>query len=108
MSYFFFCNDTATTETTTYYHTLSLHRSLPIFPPTLSKFYGQIDDTSQAFRDGLAEACHPKSLDRRAGERRLGTPLFVEMPDRTLEEYNSDRLLALQLDRKSTRMNSSH
>src|SRR3546814_7782457 len=31
--YFFFFNDTATTEIYTYLHTLSLHDALPIYPP---------------------------------------------------------------------------
>src|SRR3546814_13839384 len=30
--YSFFCNDTAPTEIYTYYHTLSLHDALPIWP----------------------------------------------------------------------------
>src|SRR2546427_11509749 len=69
--FFFFFNDTATTEI----YTLSLHDALPIF------------------------AEHPRrggrALEPRAGEARR-----LDVPD--------DRVALQLLDRKSTRLNSSH
>src|SRR2546430_16934967 len=75
-SYFFFFNDTATTEI----YTLSLHDALPIYVVELDSV--------------------------RAGQiaRRLWSQLQQIHPDR----YPREIPVALHLDRKSTRLNSSH
>src|SRR3712207_8977485 len=80
MSYFFFFNDTATTEI----YTLSLHDALPISRPVLREV-GPIEGTA----------------GRRGWHRSRGTMT------RGRGEENGRGLLHTQ-DRKSTRLNSSH
>src|SRR3712207_6890683 len=78
-SFFFFFNDTATTEI----YTLSLHDALPI-----------------SLRGDLRLMRTPQSIFVRG---RLETSVAVE-GNRCLEEFETP----LDVDRKSTRLNSSH
>src|SRR2546422_8062132 len=80
LSTFFFFNDTATTEI----YTLSLHDALPIYGP----FVGL------RFRRGPG----PVDLGKRESVRR----------DRSVPESEAPRVHGFQIDRKSTRLNSSH
>src|SRR5258708_31690294 len=78
-SIFFFFNDTATTEI----YTLSLHDALPIFP-------------ASGEPKKLVHAIEPHNLDHVPGAKTI---------------YSQRETLALRinrLDRKSTRLNSSH
>src|SRR5256885_7117593 len=81
---FFFFNDTATTEI----YTLSLHDALPISQKPRLQLRRHVADLVEKERAafGLLEA--PAPLLLRAGERTA--------------------LMAEELDRKSTRLNSSH
>src|SRR3712207_8145684 len=84
LTYFFFFNDTATTEI----YTLSLHDALPIWPRELARVDRRVG--GQAARELLL------------GQRRL--------PGAHLREQLGD-LVGLDradVDRKSTRLNSSH
>src|SRR2546427_4860995 len=77
MSFFFFFNDTATTEI----YTLSLHDALPI-----------------------SEAGSP-----RHGRFAVGAACHLPRQQRTLSRYQGTRARwSASLDRKSTRLNSSH
>src|SRR3712207_8514469 len=78
-STFFFLNDTATTEI----YTLSLHDALPIFLPGSRR--EPADEPDRALRHELDDLLR-SLLDRPLATRRLGVPV----------------------DRKSTRLNSSH
>src|SRR3712207_7052927 len=82
--YFFFFNDTATTEI----YTLSLHDALPILA-------GPVEHV------GEAEPVH--RVDDGAGPRDRGGLVPLELAD----EVPAQREVG-QLDRKSTRLNSSH
>src|SRR3712207_7131897 len=84
---FFFFNDTATTEI----YTLSLHDALPIWPSSSS---------SASASSRTARPNRPPSrrhIDGRSGSR---VPRFQLRP--------GDRRRHHRLDRKSTRLNSSH
>src|SRR3712207_8905220 len=78
MLFFFFFNDTATTEI----YTLSLHDALPIFTSTRPRRSGGSDSTSAAWRD--RSLCSFTSKTKSGG------------------------VISAQRDRKSTRLNSSH
>src|SRR3712207_7415503 len=78
---FFFFNDTATTEI----YTLSLHDALPIFAIVRSA-----DEAAAVYAGRLEKLC---------GE--LG------VPSRSAE-LSGDTAAAVDVDRKSTRLNSSH
>src|SRR2546428_7918745 len=80
LSFFFFFNDTATTEI----YTLSLHDALPIFRDADGKDAGMIVNWH----------CHPETLE---SKNTLLSADFVGYTVKTLQE-----------DRKSTRLNSSH
>src|SRR2546422_8188773 len=82
MLFFFFFNDTATTEI----YTLSLHDALPI-----------------CHRPGAVTAIEP-GLAYLTARERIGVAV-VELPDALPVETP---LLNLKIDRKSTRLNSSH
>src|SRR2546422_6404142 len=85
ISFFFFFNDTATTEI----YTLSLHDALPIFQASLldgRKLVSALEDVELVFH----EAAIPS------------VPRSVEKPKHTKP---ASMLLS---DRKSTRLNSSH
>src|SRR3546814_17894967 len=91
----FFCNGTATTESETYGHTLSLHDALPI---------------SVAFEIGPADArsgnddCFALTRRRHSGRRCvLGETRRSEKRGGNREAAGAD-----PADRKSTRLNSSH
>src|SRR5688572_31829019 len=73
-SFFFFFNDTATTEI----YTLSLHDALPIFHAALG--------------NGFQEVIYQRALE-------------IEMQEAKL---HFARELSMPIDRKSTRLNSSH
>src|SRR2546430_5689576 len=81
MLFFFFFNDTATTEI----YTLSLHDALPI--------YGARDGPPPDRRPGWQPGA-PAATRREAGRTRSS------------QQHQSDPMS--QLDRKSTRLNSSH
>src|SRR3546814_16463939 len=94
MSVFFF-NDTATTDIYTYLHTLSLHDALPIY-------IRRADDT-----EFERNARFLRVTDRR-GRSRIGHRDHQVGIDRIFaREFGADRL-AYRIDRKSTRLNSSH
>src|SRR2546430_7552521 len=80
MFYFFFFNDTATTEI----YTLSLHDALPISCQTLAI--------------AAADSTLPKSMDDKTANT-----VSVDMPQIAISTGSAD-----SLDRKSTRLNSSH
>src|SRR3712207_7154762 len=80
LSFFFFFNDTATTEI----YTLSLHDALPIFMEAIVLH----QDVNKA-------EARERAIDMLA---RVGMP----RPRQTVDAYPH------QLDRKSTRLNSSH
>src|SRR3546814_17031498 len=82
---FVFCNDTASTEIYTYLHTLSLHDALP--------FFGDDHGGGQLAIDGNRDGA--RAL-RALGIDALGQSAAV------------DPVLADEIDRKSTRLNSSH
>src|SRR3712207_7602178 len=94
LSFFFFFNDTATTEI----YTLSLHDALPIFMEAivLHKEVNKVEARERAI-DMLA---------------RVGMP----RPRQTVDAYphqisggqRQRAMIAMALDRKSTRLNSSH
>src|SRR3712207_8412849 len=82
MFYFFF-NDTATTEI----YTLSLHDALPIY-----RRIGDAADIARAGRSGgLGAVDGPQRIPRREGGAHVDA-----------------RHVEVELDRKSTRLNSSH
>src|SRR3712207_9298511 len=83
MLFFFFFNDTATTEI----YTLSLHDALPIWPRAARR------------RPGPRAGAHPPRRRRAAGG--LGHR-DQDRPARRRGDRDPDR------DRKSTRLNSSH
>src|SRR5258708_14464724 len=85
LSIFFFFNDTATTEI----YTLSLHDALPIF---------------------LLGASVARMLDPLATPPIFGEPDsdFLSHVAISREHYTSRRNVAVEVDRKSTRLNSSH
>src|SRR5256885_16770108 len=87
LSFFFFFNDTATTEI----YTLSLHDALPI-----SRFGRGHDETALPQADGGQEVQH-------AGGQALRLGLELE----ALVRVDGDQL-GERADRKSTRLNSSH
>src|SRR3546814_14700165 len=96
-----FFKDTATTETYTYVHTLSLHDALPICN-------AEADQLPSEDRDGENEPLliiqQAIALRRRGRETRLvieGQKPQAIAPDPAL-------IKALAQDRKSTRLNSSH
>src|SRR5256885_9440927 len=76
--FFFFFNDTATTEI----YTLSLHDALPIYPPQLAR--GRAD---------------------RAQQREFALALLGRQRERARDDEHHDHR---RQDRKSTRLNSSH
>src|SRR3712207_8389264 len=85
MIYFFFFNDTATTEI----YTLSLHDALPIF--------GRV----------LRDEAHLKSpRDEHEAAARQRLPVVLALEDVALRDRQ--RLTLEERDRKSTRLNSSH
>src|SRR3546814_18758774 len=106
MFFCFFFTDTATTETYTYCHPLSLHAALPI---SLGDLLDPCDEIRGAVVDQVVVAILPGQLrlvgaahraDHRGAER-LG-PLAEDQADATgggMEQHG---------DRKSTRLNSSH
>src|SRR3546814_18414879 len=88
---FYFFNDTATTEIYTYCHTLSLHDALPIF-------------NDQFIDPGF----RPVRLGFRTGAHDLGESLVGgDMEAVRLQRFRQ-RMGEVELDRKSTRLNSSH
>src|SRR3712207_7017412 len=89
MHFFFFFNDTATTEI----YTLSLHDALPIW-------------TVRRGPTGVEEVDHPAGPVQ--GVLRLQEPrgLLGVGPVRSVDGHH--HAAALPLDRKSTRLNSSH
>src|SRR3546814_17236703 len=96
--FFFFFNDTATTETYTYGHTRSLHDALPISATPAIARAQRVSDDSRAVGHGLT-ALHSGGPGgrtvrrRRHGRRAAG--------NRAASGRHSG-------DRKSTRLNSSH
>src|SRR5256885_8050132 len=84
LSFFFFFNDTATTEI----YTLSLHDALPIFTQRIA--------LGAAQRVGLVE--HDEALARREVQRR----------ERFADDDHPLVQIRMTEDRKSTRLNSSH
>src|SRR3712207_6937323 len=85
--YFFFFNDTATTEI----YTLSLHDALPIWKTGASSSVGRITAHAAAFQRRSATTAMPASI--------RAMPGMVK---------NHDRRRMFCSDRKSTRLNSSH
>src|SRR3546814_17931104 len=90
-SCFFYLKDTATTEIYTYGHTLSLHDALPICSWNQQSAYGE----------------------RKTARILTGTPIPVNTAkwsviSRTSVIYLACGYFKQTLDRKSTRMNSSH
>src|SRR5258706_12860828 len=85
--FLFFFNDTATTEI----YTLSLHDALPIL--LIEAF---ASSPTLRWISGDAAAPHLE---------RLSPPLTRFMPD---PPFSSDQPVGAHLDRKSTRLNSSH
>src|SRR2546422_11283199 len=88
ISFFFFFNDTATTEI----YTLSLHDALPILTAYahLKKFNQEINKLA------------------REEQYRRGTYEIDLMPDSGSHPVRKGELIAYTGDRKSTRLNSSH
>src|SRR5258708_12627662 len=79
--FFFFFNDTATTEI----YTLSLHDALPISPKAIA----------EKFHADLVKAMQDAEVKRKFAD--LGVEAVYSTPEQFVE-----------LDRKSTRLNSSH
>src|SRR3712207_7546769 len=86
--FFFFFNDTATTEI----YTLSLHDALPISP--------RAHPLGKGSGEGLAhpQVEHPEDAHHRQGEGEKAPTLRAELAHQDRGEQ----------DRKSTRLNSSH
>src|SRR2546422_5996401 len=84
-SFFFFFNDTATTEI----YTLSLHDALPICEPALVQ---DLEQHVEDIRVGLLDLVEQHDGVRPAAHRLRQLPAF----------------LVADVDRKSTRLNSSH
>src|SRR2546430_8069995 len=100
---FFFFNDTATTEI----YTLSLHDALPIYARWQAGFLEQLEDEivrEDRRRGRLPDHGVAHERGRRgevAADRRE-----VERRDRVHEPL--ERAVVKEVDRKSTRLNSSH
>src|SRR3546814_14824343 len=94
--FFFFFNDTPTTEIYTYLHTLSLHDALPIFGEGL-----HLTEAPQRDLDGRDELGALEGLHQ-VGEGSGIPRLLDQIP---LREGGEDEDGG---DRKSTRLNSSH
>src|SRR2546430_17008715 len=88
MSYFFFFNDTATTEI----YTLSLHDALPIYSDSDSSVHST---DAATFRSSSTIPASPNPNDPQYEQSSLGEQFIVI-------DHNAN------LDRKSTRLNSSH
>src|SRR5687768_18420310 len=80
---YFFFNDPAPTEI----YTLSLHDALPIY---------------------LLAVHQQQGLDHRAVERHLVALVVAEVDDQLVHPLLAQGLLGVPVDRKSTRLNSSH
>src|SRR3546814_13924680 len=101
LCFIFFFNDTATTEIYTYCHTLSLHDALPIWRGGLRRCaanppYG---------------ATHSTHLVEQVQTADLHVALLGSFENDALEGQARERLGVVQfaqVDRKSTRLNSSH
>src|SRR3546814_13360786 len=82
MLFFFFCNDTATTEIYTYLHTLSLHDALPIF-----------EDSGTTIAEHRVDPLGQIALRRRADDQRTTETkprkLIAERSQATRREYRS-------------------
>src|SRR3546814_14612650 len=95
---------TATTEISTYCHTLSLHDSLLISRAGCSPAHlhvpSDVSDHLVGCRDAIFRQT-PRSR-RRPAERRIGQVVIV------LERHLERHRHAAEADRKSTRLNSSH
>src|SRR5258708_22367880 len=95
MSFFFFFNDTATTEI----YTLSLHDALPIYIHFQPKYvFAAIDAGCAAVRvnPGNIKAFDDKVAEIARAASAAGIPIRIGVNAGSLE------------DRKSTRLNSSH
>src|SRR3989441_7765990 len=105
--YFFFFNDTATTEI----YTLSLHDALPIYrePPTPDVFRYQWAATERYCAELAGEgteAAHLSCIVRATGEAHRTKDIHSLAP--ALFAYAMYLEQEGHLDRKSTRLNSSH
>src|SRR3546814_16857481 len=113
--FYFFLNDTATTEIYTYLHTLSLHDALPIShlgvvilldalcAPGLRVEHHVSDSLGEAECDQVEHLPLVADLHRLGEEDDFHLGLVVLIPRRPSLLYS-----ASTLDRKSTRLNSSH
>src|SRR3546814_20364252 len=99
---FFFFNDTATTEISTYCHTLSLHDALPI--SRLAQLF-----RCQPFGRHSAEPCL-ETLHRATGklERNHGFRTLVQVHPVGHQSVIAAAVVTGAEDRKSKRLNSSH
>src|SRR5260370_42480921 len=99
-AYFFFFNDTATTEI----YTLSLHDALPICKSrsTYSALFQAIG-TNWGSVDGSSF-----NVPDLRGRAPIGTGQGVNLTNRTVGQLIGEETHILTIDRKSTRLNSSH
>src|SRR3546814_17839585 len=101
--FFFFFNDTATTENYTYGHTLSLHDARPIYTLTVVA-----TESYETFADNLQ-----KEIEADTGirfgivEQHQFAAIPIQKDDGTLTMLGFEESTSI-LDRKSTRLNSSH
>src|SRR3546814_20675780 len=105
---FFFFNDTSTTESYTYGHTLSLHDALPIYVDSFGRGRADRDDFAfleRAQQLGLQRQRHLGHFIEQQGAAVRGAEKALA-PRRRAGE--GALLVAEQQDRKSTRLNSSH
>src|SRR3546814_16032662 len=98
---FFFFNDTATTESDTDVHTLSLHDALPIGAAARGAVRAEAAARPGVDRQAAGRRRCGGHLDRRRAAARAGGPGRHFAPGDT----SGGRSVA---DRKSTRLNSSH
>src|SRR3546814_19656138 len=89
LMFFFFFNDTATTEIYTYGHTLSLHDALPILTSTISTQPPRVESTGY----------EPMASRRRRAAATMSLSWY---------SISSQVRVFSPQDRKSTRLNSSH